>query len=207
MSKIIDGNKNFWSRTAGIYERFVRGGKTAEKVYDEMERLIASHLSQEMNVLELAAGPGILSGKIAEKCRSLEATDFSPEMIEQARKKKLPPNVTLAVADAAKLSYEDHTFDAVVIANALHIMPDPVSAIEEIKRVLKTDGVMIAPTFTRDDLQSKPLEKLMEAFGFKTFSRWTHQSYQDFLRNQGLTICSEAVITGPKFPISIIVCR
>ncbi|ACL20641.1 hypothetical protein [Desulfitobacterium hafniense] len=66
---------------------------------------------------------------------------------------------------------------------------------------------MIAPTFTRDELQSKPLEKLMEAFGFKTFSRWTHQSYQDFLRNQGLTICSEAVITGHKFPISFIVCR
>lgn len=203
----MDDNKRFWSRTARIYEGFNQGGKAAKDAYSETGSKISEHLSKDMNVLELAAGPGIFSGRIAENCNTLEATDFSPEMIAQARKKVMPPNVTFAVADATNLRYRDDMFDAVVIANALHIMPDPARAIGEIKRVLKADGVMIAPTFIRDDIRYKLMEKLMEVFGFKTFNKWTHQSYQDFLREQGMEICDEAVITGHNFPISFVVCK
>ena len=203
----MDDNKSFWSRTARIYGWFTWGGKAAKGAYSETEGKIAEHLSKEMNVLELAAGPGIFSGRIAENCNTLEVTDFSPEMIAQARKKALPPNVTFAVADATNLRYGDDTFDAVVIANALHIMPDPARAIEEIKRVLKDNGIMIAPTFTRENIRYYLVEWLMEAFGFKTFSRWTHQTYRDFLQRQGMTVSYEAVITGHNFSISFVVCK
>ena len=36
----------------------------------------------------------------------------------------------------------------VIVSNALHIIPQPEKALQEIKRVLKDDGVLIAPTFT-----------------------------------------------------------
>lgn len=39
------------------------------------------------------------------------------------------------------------TFDVVVIANALHIMPAPDPAMKEIYRVLKKGGILFAPTF------------------------------------------------------------
>ena len=38
-------------------------------------------------------------------------------------------------------------FDAAVISNALHIMPEPEKALAEIRRVLKPGGILIAPTF------------------------------------------------------------
>ena len=160
-----------------------------------------------MNVLELAAGPGMLSGEIAKACGKLEVTDFSPEMLEQAKKRGLPSNVTFAVADATKLSYETGKFDAVVIANALHIMPEPERAVVEIKRVLKEDGILIAPTFTRENMKSKLVEKLMEAVGFRTYSRWTHATYKEFLKNQGLAIIKSVTITGHNFPISFVACK
>ena len=36
----------------------------------------------------------------------------------------------------------------VIVSNALHIVPQPEKALAEIHRVLRDDGVLIAPTFT-----------------------------------------------------------
>lgn len=203
----MDDNKKFWSKAAWIYDKFIRGSASADKVYCEMERSICNYLKADKKVLELAAGPGIMSSKIARFCGHLEITDFSPAMLERAKKRKITGNVKFAVADATNLSYEDHSFDAVVIANALHIMPKPIKALEEIKRVLKTDGILIAPTFTRENVKSKFIERIMEAFGFKTYSKWTHHSYVRFMKGQGFTLIEEKVIKGHNFPISFLACK
>ncbi|MDO5519712.1 MAG: class I SAM-dependent methyltransferase [bacterium] len=203
----MDDNKRFWSKTAKLYERFTRGKKSSARAYQELEQVTAAQLNHTMHVLELAAGPAMLSKAIASACATLEVTDFSPEMLAQAEKKGLPTNVTFAIADATKLQYQAGKFDAVVIANALHIMPEPVRAIKEIKRVVKADGIIIAPTFTRDHIKSHLIERLMEAIGFKTFSRWTHKTYLNFLRKQGLIVVKQKVITGHNFPISFVVCK
>ena len=36
-----------------------------------------------------------------------------------------PSNLRFEVADATALPYEDNSFDVVLIANALHVMPNP----------------------------------------------------------------------------------
>lgn len=202
----MDDNKKFWQRTAFLYEKFTSGGKSAARAYDELEASIVEFLNKNMKVLELAAGPGMLSGKLAKASKSLEVTDFSEEMIEMGKRKQLGENVTFAVADATALKYGDKTFDAVVISNALHIMPDPSKALKEIRRVLKEDGILIAPTFTRENMKSRLVEKLMEAVGFVTYSRWTHSTYQEFLKSHGFEIRSAKVIEGHNFPISFVVC-
>lgn len=46
------------------------------------------------------------------------------------------------------LPYADRSFDVVIVSNALHIVPQPEKALQEIGRVLKDDGVLVAPTFT-----------------------------------------------------------
>lgn len=203
----MNDNKKFWSKVAWIYEKFTRGGKAANRAYCEMENSICNCLMADMKVIELAAGPGIMSAKIASACESLEITDFSPEMLEKARKRNIVGNVTFAVADATNLLYQDQSFDAVIIANALHIMPCPKKVLKEIQRVLKSDGLLIAPTFTRENKKSKLIEFIMEAVGFKTYSRWTHSSYVQFMREQGFIIVEKKIILGHNFPISFIVCK
>ena len=51
------------------------------------------------------------------------------------------------MADATALPYADDSFDAVLIANALHVMPEPEKALREIDRVLRPGGILIAPNF------------------------------------------------------------
>ena len=45
-------------------------------------------------------------------------------MLAEARKGEHPANLTFQQADATALPFEDDSFDAVIISNALHIIPN-----------------------------------------------------------------------------------
>lgn len=88
---------------------------------------------------------------------------------------------SLEVSYALRFPYAPDTFDAVVISNALHIMPSPEKALAEIRRVLKPDGVLIAPTLTAAGSVSGRIKiRFMEFSGFRVFHKWKPQEYLDF---------------------------
>ena len=195
-------NKSFWNRSSGIYDRIIKKDKNA---YDEMYTLIRAVLTTNMSVLELATGTGLISIAIADSVRSIDATDFSPKMIAEAKKKKVPDNVNFSVQDACNLPYANDSFDCVIISNALHIMPNPELALKNIRRVLNDDGVLIAPTFTHADNDKKGNIKavLMELFGFKAFHKWTTLEYCEFINKNGFHIDRKQVLKS-DFPLTYV---
>ena len=100
-----------------------------------------------MDVLELACGTGQLSVPLPPCVRSWEATDFSAEMIRQAKKQVYSSRLHFSVQDATRLPYGPESFDAVVISNALHVMPHPEKALAEAWRVLKPGGWLFARVY------------------------------------------------------------
>ena len=167
------GNIALWNRYAKFYDFEIN--RFSGKAYREMYRLMAGSLSADMDVLEAAAGTGLIAVQIAAFVRRVEATDFSPRMIETAQKKKAPGNVRFSVADATELPFGDGTFDAAIISNALHIMPDPAKALGSISRVLKPGGLLIAPTYSHGHLRDSAWSlsaKILKLIGFETYSRW-----------------------------------
>ena len=130
------GNKGFWDRWAGRYDRTMSGN---QNTYIQIVDRIRQALNRKMTVLELCCGTGIVSVQIAGSTRLLEATDFSEEMIRQARRKNGSSRLHFSVQDATHLPYAPESFDAVIISNALHIMPEPEAALQNIRRVLKRD--------------------------------------------------------------------
>ena len=76
-------------------------------------------------MLEIATGPGLLAKHVAHAASEMIATDYSEGMIKEAKNGECPPNLRFEIADAMALPYENDFFDAVLIANALHIVPDP----------------------------------------------------------------------------------
>jgi ubiquinone/menaquinone biosynthesis C-methylase UbiE len=195
-----DRNKNFWNRYAKIYdfeiERFSRSA------YSEMYRLMSKALTKEMKVLEIATGTGLIAVNVADSVQSIAATDFSPKMIETAMKKRAPDNVSFSVEDATALSYPDKTFDAVIISNALHIMPDPGAVLKNIRRVLKPNGLLIAPTFSHGHLRDsrKFNAFLLKLIGFETYSKWKPEEYVDFINQNGFSVQKWRVLKA-SFPL------
>jgi ubiquinone/menaquinone biosynthesis C-methylase UbiE len=191
-------NKSFWNRFAGLYDFIIKKDANA---YQEMYRLMAEDLRPNMEVLELATGPGVIALNIAEYVRSVEATDFSPAMIAAAKKKTAPKNVTFSVQDATALTYEPGRFDAVIVSNALHIMPNPELALTNIRRILKPDGILIAPIFTRtNSIKERLRTTLMGAAGFRTYTKWTPDSYCAFLEQNGFHCIRRKTIPA-SFPL------
>ena len=185
-------HKNFWDKNAGRYDRFMRKDRAA---YDEMYELIRP-VVRHKTVLELAAGTGLIAKHIVNAAAHIEATDASAEMIAEAKRDNRSTKLYFSVQDMFRLPYAEESFDVVIVSNALHIVPQPEKALQEIKRVLKDDGVLIAPTFTHAGNSFSGMVKafFMKLAGFPLHSRWTSEEYLRFLRQNGWTVRKSAVL-------------
>ena len=111
------------------------------KAYKQMYSLIYP-VVRHKQVLELATGTGLIAKHIVAD--HIEATDASPEMIEQAKQGVKSTKLHFSVQDMFHLPYADQSFDVVIVSNALHIVPEAEKALTEIRRVLRDGGVLIA---------------------------------------------------------------
>lgn len=129
----------FWDRVAWVYDVFANGiNRRANRA---MCAAVAAQIRPEDEVLECACGTGLLTGVIAARCRALTATDFSEKMLAQAERKYANcRNVRFAQAHITKLDYPDGRFDAVVAANVIHLLDEPLQALRELDRVCRPGG-------------------------------------------------------------------
>ena len=175
--------RKIWDLYAPIYSRAMRA---EERSYAFLYRRIPK-LVRAKEVLELATGPGVLAKRIAPVTKRMLATDYSEGMIAEAKKGACPKNLRFEVADALSLPYADASFDAVIIVNALHLLPEPERALREIARVLRPDGILIAPNFVkkRERFVDCCWEAVLRLVGVRFEHQWTAGEYLAFFRDNG----------------------
>ena len=196
-------HKDFWDRNANRYDRFMRKD---HKAYKQMYSLIYP-VVRHKQVLELATGTGLIAKHIVNAAAHIEATDASAEMIAEAKRDNQSAKLHFSVQDMFRLPYADRSFDVVIVSNALHIVPEPERALAEIRRVLKDDGILIAPTFTHaeNSFPGKVKAFFMKLAGFPLHSRWTSHEYLAFLRENGWTVQKSTVLKA-SFPLAYAEC-
>ena len=196
-------HKNFWGKNAGRYNRFMRKDRAAYEEIYELIRPIVRHKT----VLELATGTGLIAKHIVNAAAHIEATDASPEMITEAKRDNRSAKLHFSVQDMFRLPYANQSFDVVIVSNALHIVPQPEKALQEIKRVLKDDGTLIAPTFTHagNSFSGKVKAFFMKRVGFPLHSKWTSAEYLRFLQQNGWAVRKSAVLKA-SFPLTYAEC-
>ena len=195
--------KTFWDKNAGRYDRFMRKDRAAyEKMYELIRPIVKAK-----TVLELAAGTGMIAKNIVNVAAHIEATDASAEMIAEAKRDNRSAKLHFSVQDMFRLPYADGSFDTVIVSNALHIVPQPEKALAEIRRVLKDDGVLIAPTFTHagNSFSGKVRAFFMKLAGFPLHSMWTSEEYLTFLQQNGWTV-RKSVVLKASFPLTYTEC-
>ncbi len=196
-------HKNFWDRNAGRYDRFMRKDRAA---YETMYGLIRPVVKGK-TVLELATGTGLIAKNIVNAAAHIEASDTSAEMIREAKRRNHSAKLYFSVQDMFCLPYADESFEVVIVSNALHIVPQPEKALAEIHRVLRDDGVLIAPTFTHagNSFSGKVRAFFMKLAGFPLHSRWTSEEYLCFLQQNGWTVRKSDVLKA-SFPLTYVEC-
>lgn len=99
-------------------------------------------------VLEVGCGPGVYTVEAARRLGDdgrLIAVDLQPGMVaraaERVRRSGLT-NVEIHVADAHHLPLADASVDRAFLVGVLPEIPDPQGALAELRRVLRSDGVL-----------------------------------------------------------------
>ena len=105
-------------------------------------------------VLEVGSGPGVGLELAAERAYAgrVVGVDPSETMLEMAHRRNRARieagQVELRLASVEKLPFDDATFDKSMTMNSLHLWPDPVIGLKEVRRTLRPGG-RIAVAITR----------------------------------------------------------
>ena len=187
----------FWRRHARRYDR-------ATLLLNRRFRDVASMAAEELRgcrrVLEVAAGTGLVTERLAGVVGELVATDRSAEMLDILRSRISSlglGNVTVQEADALDLPFPDGAFDGAVAANVLHLLPDPERALQELARVVRHGGVICTPTFAHGEtLLAGAVSRLLSLAGFPVQSRFRGADIRQLLARPGLSLLREVLVPG-----------
>lgn len=201
--------KKFWDKFANSYDSFIKN--TLAKTYKTVLEKIDLELKENYNVLEIGTGTGIIPFSIHSKVDSIIATDISPEMIRIAQQKQKEldiRNIEFQVQDSYNLTFANELFDVVIASNLLHLLYEPEKPLDEVKRVLKDNGIFIAPTFcVGENMKSRIISGIAGFFsGFKIVNKWCIKDFNEILLSNGFSIEKTAKIDG-RFPLAYIVLK
>jgi SAM-dependent methyltransferase len=134
-----------WQATAAGWQRW--RARLAEDLSPVRMWLIRELAPQPGDtVLELCAGPGdtgFAAAEIVGERGRLISTDFSPEMVEVARRRGDELgllNVDYRVIDAERIDLDDDSVDGMLCQSGYMLMADPAAALSETRRVLRPGG-------------------------------------------------------------------
>jgi phosphatidylethanolamine/phosphatidyl-N-methylethanolamine N-methyltransferase len=189
-------DRRYWDKHAKNYDRSMA---LLGRPLPRMIQLVGGAV-RGSHVLEVAAGTGLVTQRIASFAREVVATDYSGAMVaelEQRIRETGLENVRCQQADIYTLPFEPETFDAVVAANVLHLVPDLPGALVALRRVLRPDGHLIVPTFCHDQTTlSWIVSRLLAMTGFPGNRRFTGRSLVLALQSAGYRVLQTELIPG-----------
>lgn len=192
-----NSDRRFWERRAKDYDRSqALFGRPLPRVRD----LTADAVSGADKVLEVAAGTGLTTEAIAPRVRRLVATDYADAMLDALRRRVRDAglsNVECARGDIYALEYPSESFDAVVAANVLHLVPDLEGALAALKRLVRAGGTLVAPTFCHHEtVRAWLASRALAVLGQPMHRRFTAASLQAAIESAGMVVRRAETVPG-----------
>jgi len=130
---------------------------------------ILSQVSPE-TILDIACGTGDLSIEALKlKPRKIIGVDISEGMLAKGReklvRKNLEKSITLVYGDSEALQFDDHVFDAAMVAFGVRNFENINQGLAEILRVLKPGGLLVVLEFSKP--QSLFFKKIFNFYFFR----------------------------------------
>lgn len=198
MMKNMRKNKDvgIYGLAAKWYDRNSRKSRLVEMQRYANE--VASHVSKDSNILEVAPGPGYLSIELAKKGFNVTGVEISPDFvkIEKDNAKEANVSVDFKEGNASNLPCEDNFMDFIVCSAAFKNFKEPVKALREMHRVLKQGGTSLIIDMnhesTAEDIENevsrtgmKGFDKHFVKFAFRTFLKqgaYTKEGFETLLK-------------------------
>ena len=99
----------------------------------------AGQYCKDKDVLEVACGTGQGLGYLSGIAKSLEAGDYSQDILKIARQ-HYGDRIILQQFDALEMPFPDNSKDVIILFEAIYYLPDAERFIQECTRILRADG-------------------------------------------------------------------
>ncbi len=147
-----------------------------------LRRLVPDHPIAN-RLLDVGCGTGFRSAWFAHRGFEVTGLDASPEMLEQAMKKQIPHTHFLE-GTAEAIPFEDASFNWVVSLTMLEFVENPRICLDEMLRVLRTDGFLLVGVLNKENrINKKRLQKRKPPFDHATF--YTQKEVLEFFKPYG----------------------
>ncbi|OZF35767.1 hypothetical protein CH294_14530 [Rhodococcus sp. 14-2483-1-1] len=187
---------------ASIYEKLWRPAGVAMmgvgglSMSAERAKAVADlRLSGAMSVLDVASGPGNFTRYLSDHLSGdgiAIGFDISEQMIRRAVRDNRGPHAAYMRGDAQSLPLADNTFDAVCCYAALYLMPNPLTVVDELIRVLRPGGrIAIMTSYGRS---AAPVKSILGAvsghIGIRMFDK---DQFTSIFETHGMTEIEQEV--------------
>lgn len=152
-------------------------------------------------VVDVGCGTGFLLNRIKKECSKtfeLYGIDISKEAVEIGS--SCYPDINLSCLDATKTDYPDELFDIILLYGSLEHFLDPLKAMEEMFRILKTGGLIfcMVPTLGIDRTDRNDegwYEERSLGDDHKLQMQWNYKrgTWESLFTKSGFTLFEEAL--------------
>jgi ubiquinone/menaquinone biosynthesis C-methylase UbiE len=139
------------------------------------------------SVLDIGTGTGVFAEAFAAQGIAVTGIDVNAELLEVAR--QAVPTAQFRQAPVEQIPFADRSFDLAFLGHVLHEADDPLTALEEARRVARTRVAILEWPYRQDE-KGPPLEHrlkpefvtaLAQQAGFQRVET-LHLEYMDFYR-------------------------
>ncbi len=184
---------SYWANNASHYDK--KTGRESDIILEK----IKLDIDNAHRILDIGAGTGKVSFSLACNTQHIDMLDAEPKMIDVAKEKAKTEkikNIFFHIGSAYQLPFSNNLFDAAIILNALHVMERPENAINEARRVIKKDGLLIAPTYCHAETEESlnNYQAWSEKSKHKSFHLYSLERLCELITGCGFTIRTKELI-------------
>lgn len=136
-----------WDERADAWDEQEATHVYAAQAFETLGPQVGAHLGgwDGLRVLDFGAGTGLLTAKLAPRCREVVALDLSPKMIAQLDKKAASEGWDNVSSFAGPLSAlkETAAFDLIVASSVCSFLPDFTGALRQLSSRLRPGGLFV----------------------------------------------------------------
>jgi ubiquinone/menaquinone biosynthesis C-methylase UbiE len=148
----------------GAYHWRWYSGKNQKSRYVDHVNKLKSWV-QEKNTLDVGAGDGLITHVLG-----ITGIDNEPKAVELSKKRE----ASVELGDAHKTNFKDNEFESALLADALEHLEQPVTALREMKRIVRKYLYVCSPVISHykeiwqfHEWTPEELTKMVESVGFK----------------------------------------
>lgn len=103
----------------------------------------SAHLKTREILLEIGVGTGRMALPLSTHVKQVYGIDISHKMMKKLHEKQNQEMVYVTQADAERLPFPNHCFDAVFVSHVFHLVRDVIPVLDEITRITQTGGKLL----------------------------------------------------------------